>query len=95
MTAFQLQTFIPDNGELSIVLPVSLRGQSVQLDIFVSPSQTQSTVDTFTQFCKVIGSTDYSKVGDGKYLEGLRALQGSLKGTLDLSDLRDEGDREL
>jgi hypothetical protein len=90
MTAFQLRTFIPNNGELSIVLPVSLRGQNVQLDISAPLSPAHDAEDTFAQFFKEVCSTDYSKIGDEEYLEGLRTLQGSLKGGLDLSDLRDE-----
>ena len=77
MTAFRLQTVVPNSGELFFVLPENLRGRTVEVSL--TPK---------------MDSTEKEKQSDNPVL-ALRRLRGMLKGDIDLSDLRDETDREI
>jgi hypothetical protein len=94
MTAFQIHTFIPLDGNLSITLPEHLRGKNIKL-YAESDGQNEQKEDVFTLFCRNFNSADYSSMSDEEYIEGIRSLRGILSGSVDLSDLRDETDREL
>ena len=70
MTAFQIQTFIPQDGSLAITLPEYLRGTDVEL--FVSkkevakPSQLGKAeyLDLTNSYCGTLRSVDYSDIRD-------------------------------
>jgi hypothetical protein len=96
MTAFQTQTFVPLDGNLSITLPESFRGKSVK--VHAEPerqSGQEEEEDAFTRFCENFRASDYSSMSDEEYIEGIRSLRGILTGPVDYSDLREETDREL
>jgi hypothetical protein len=77
MTAFQLQTVVPSNGELFFVLPESLRGKTVEVNLIPKKNYVEN-----------------EQQSEDPVL-ALRRLRGMLKGDIDLSDLRDEEDREI
>jgi hypothetical protein len=77
MSAFQLQTIVPNNGELFLVLPVDMRGKTVEVSLTAKTDSVESEK-----------STEESVLA-------LRRLRGMLKGNIDLSDLRDETEREI
>ena len=77
MTAFQLQTIVPNNGELFLVLPTDMRGKTVEVSLTAKTDSAES--EQFTE----------------ESVLALRRLRGMLKGNIDLSDLRDEKDREI
>ena len=82
MTALQLQTKVPSNGELFLVLPVEMRGKTIEVSL--------------TPKMDSVGSDNQAseKQAEESVL-ALRRLRGMLKGNIDLSDLRDETDREI
>jgi len=94
MTAFQIQTFVPRGGNLSITLPENFWGKSVRLHA-ESDAQSEPKEDAFTLFCKNFRASDHSSMSDEEYLEGIRSLCGILSGPPDYSNLREETDREL
>ena len=77
MTAFQLQTIVPNSGELFLVLPADMRGKTVEVSLAAKTD-----------------SIDGAQRTEESVL-ALRRLRGMLKGNIDLSDLRDETDREI
>ena len=92
MTALQIQTFVPWDGNLSITLPERFRGKKVKL--FAEPdAQDEEEKDAFTLFCENFRASDYSSMSDEEYIEGIRSLRGILTGPPDYSDLREETDR--
>ena len=94
MAAFQFQTFIPQDGVLSVTLPEHLRGKTVRLR--AEPEMpTEQPEDAFTLFCNNFHTVDNITMSDEEYIADIRSLQGILSGSPDLSDLRDETDREL
>ena len=103
MTAFQLQTFVPQDGKLSITLPVYLRETDVDMFISkrkdkpprLSKEEREKYVARINSFRGTLHDIDDSPVSDEEYLEGIRSLRGILTGTLDYSDLREKTDREL
>ena len=92
MTAFQVRTFVPRDGNLSITLPVRFRGKKVKLSA-EPEKQDEEEKDAFTLFCENFRASDYSSMSDEEYLEGIRSLRGILTGPVDYSDLREETDR--
>jgi len=102
MAAFQFQTLIPQDGVLSVTLPEHLRGKTVKLRAEPTmPTERQTELpteqpeDAFTLFCNSFHTVDDPAMSDEEYLAGIRSLRGILPGSPDLSDLRDETDREL
>jgi hypothetical protein len=77
MVAFQLQTIVPNNGELFLVLPEDMRGKTIEVSLTAKTDSVES-----------------EKSAEESVL-ALRRLRGMLKGSIDLSDLRDETDREI
>ena len=77
MTVFQLQTIVPNSGELFLVLPADMRGKTVEVSLTAKTD-----------------SIDGAQRTEESVL-ALRRLRGMLKGNIDLSDLRDETDREI
>jgi len=77
MTALQLQTIVPGNGELFLVLPADMRGKTVEVSLTAKTDSVES-----------------ENLAEESVL-ALRRLRGMLKGNIDLSDLRDETDREI
>jgi len=77
MTAFQLQTIVPNNGELFLVLPTDMRGKTIEISLTAK-----------------MDFVEREKSAEESIL-ALRRLRGMLKGNIDLSDLRDENDREI
>jgi len=76
MTALQLQTKVPSNGELFLVLPVEMRGKTIEVRL--TPK-----VDS-------VGSDNQaSEKQTEESVLALRRLRGMLKGNIDLSDLRE------
>ena len=94
MTAFQIRTFIPQDGNFSITLPEHLRGKNVKLQAEQDISNEQSE-DTFTIFCNNFRSAECSSMSDDEYIAGIRSLRGILTDAPDLSVLRDETERAL
>ena len=94
MTAFQIRTFIPQDGIFSITLPEHLRGKNVQLRAEPDMPNEESE-DVFTHFCKNFRSVECSSMSDDEYITGIRSLRGILTDAPDLSDLRDETERTL
>ena len=94
MTAFQIRTFIPQDGVFSITLPEYLRGKNVKLQAKPDIPHEQSE-DTFAIFCNNFRSTECSSMSDDDYIAGIRSLRGILTNAPDLSDLRDETERAL
>jgi len=47
MTAFQLQTIVPHNGELFLVLPTDLRGKTVEVSLTTKTDSAES--EQFTE----------------------------------------------
>ena len=98
MTAFQIQTFIPQDGNFAITLPEYLRGKTVKLraePTMPTEQPAERTEDAFTLFCNNFHAADCPTMSDEEYLAGIRSLRGIFAGSPDLSDLRDETDREL
>ena len=68
MTAFQLQTFIPQDGTLAITLPECLRGADVEL--LVSKKEASSRMDKeeylalINSYRGTLRSVDYSDIRD-------------------------------
>ena len=83
MTAFQMQTFIPSDGNLSITLPEYLRGADVELVV----SKTEATQPS--QWGKKT-----PQLSKEEYIARINAYRGTIH-SVDYSDLRDETDREL
>jgi hypothetical protein len=77
MTAFQLQTIVPNSGELFLVVPADMRGKTVEVSLTAKTDSVES--EHLTE----------------ESVLALRRLRGMLKGNIDLSDLRDETDREI
>ena len=77
MTAFQLQTIVPNSGELFLVLPEDMRGKTIEVSLTAKTEPIENEK-----------STEESVLA-------LRRLRGMLKGNIDLSDLREETDREI
>jgi len=77
MTAFQLQTIVPNSGELFLVVPADMRGKTVEVRLTAKTDSVES--EPFIE----------------ESVLALRRLRGMLKGNIDLSDLRDEKDREI
>ena len=77
MTAFQLQTIVPNSGELFLVLPEDMRGKKIEVSLTAKTDSVESE-----------GLAEESVLA-------LRRLRGMLKGNIDLSDLREETDREI
>ncbi|MDR0327735.1 MAG: hypothetical protein LBI05_05515 [Planctomycetaceae bacterium] len=77
MMAFQLQTVVPNNGELFLVVPADMRGKVVEVCLTTKADAVEN-----------------EKLTEESVL-ALRCLRGMLKGNIDLSDLRDEKDREI
>jgi hypothetical protein len=94
MAAFQFQTFVPQDGVLSVTLPEHLRGKTVKLR--AEPElPIEQPDDVFTLYCNSFRPADCPVMSDEEYLAGIRSLRGILAGSPDLSDLRDETDRKL
>ena len=94
MAAFQFQTFIPQDGVLSVTLPEHLRGKTVKLR--AEPEvPTEQPEDAFTLFCNNFRTVDDPAMSDEEYIAGIHSLRGILAGSPDLSELRCEIDREL
>jgi len=79
MTAFQIQTFIPQDGSLFITLPEYLR----EIDVEVSVSAKKK--DKLPKL---------SKKEKEEYIARMNSFRGTLR-NVDYSDLREETDREL
>ena len=70
MTAFQIQTFIPQDGNLSITLPEHLRGADVEL--LISKKETskpfrlgkEEYLDLVNSYRGTLHSVDYSDLRD-------------------------------
>jgi hypothetical protein len=66
MTAFQLQTFVPQDGKLSITLPVHLR--EVDVEVSISKRETdmpsklsdEEYIDFMNSFRGTLRNVDYS-----------------------------------
>ena len=110
MTAFQIQTFIPQDGRLSITLPERFREADVEL--FISKKEEgksgkmskEERLAWMEKFAGSLQNVDYSDLRDETdrprkmNKEERLAWINSFRGTLhdvDYSDLRDETDREL
>jgi len=97
MAAFQFQTFIPQDGVLSVTLPEHLRGKTVKLraepEVLIE-QPTELSEDAFTVFCNNFHSADYPAMSDEEYLALINSFRGSLQ-AVDYSDLRDETERVL
>ena len=70
MTAFQIQTFIPIDGNLSITLPESLRGKNVKLS--AEPERKDETKDALTLYFEKMESME--SMSDEEFSELLRSL---------------------
>ena len=101
MIAFQIQTFVPLDGNISITLPEHLRETNVEL--FIAKKETahppklskEEYLALMDSFRRTLRNVDDSPISDEEYLEGINSLRGILTGTPDYSDLREETDREL
>jgi hypothetical protein len=80
MAAFQTQTFVPLDGNLSITLPEHFRGADVELSISKKKKTKRRNMSKEEHIIA--------------WMEWVESIQGTLSG-VDYSDLRDETDREL
>jgi hypothetical protein len=69
MSAFQIQTFIPQDGIFSITLPEHLRGTDVELSIAKKetsklPPSKEEYLDQINSYRGTLRSVDYSDLRD-------------------------------
>jgi hypothetical protein len=91
MSLFQIDAFVPQDGNVLINLPEEFRGKNVKLAAAADSAED----DVFTLFCKHFSSKDFSHISDEDYIKGIRSLRGILAEPIDYSDIRDETDREI
>ena len=82
MTAFQTQTFVPLDGNLSITLPESLRGKKISL--YAEPERKNETKDALALYFEKMESME--SMSDEEFSELLRSLPGILENRPKMSD---------
>jgi len=109
MTALQIQTFVPRDGNLSITLPERFREADVEL--FISKKEKSKSgkmskeeyIVHMNSFVGTLQNVDYSDLREeprlseeekDAYIARMNAFRGTLR-DVDYSDLREETDREL
>jgi hypothetical protein len=100
MTAFQIQTFVPSDGNLSITLPEQFR--EVNVELFVSRKEVDAPIKMMSEAERLallypFGENLHSErapMTREERLAWVEKFAGSLQ-DVDYSDLREETDREI